>query len=447
MKRVLFSPVGTTDPIRGNYDGPFLHIIRNYKPEVIYIFLTKEMNAIDEKMDLYEKAARKIVPDAEIIKLHHAEFDKPHDFNLSHKIVSRDLNEILLRHKDDEIIANVTSSTTQIQNCIYLVAAISKKHYKLVQVPTPRNASNDGSRVDISFDLEKEWANNLDNLIHDSEIKNRCIEIIPENVRKIVATETILSHIKRYDYKAAYEVAMDNSPLINSSICNLLQAADLRLSLFYNEASLLAKKLGYQFVTVRSNDAVKIFEYLMYLKIRMEQNEVCEFARAVTPLFLEISKAYLENVFKINILQYCEDKNGIDWLISNRLKEDSDLFAYYDQTYHPNFRDAELAFSNALPMIEYYCIKNNRLKDLDNARNLREFEKNVRNVAAHQIEGLTPEILKQKYGFDMENIFDCLKSFFTTTFQNYVKNSLQIWDTYTLLNENIAGALNTNVVN
>lgn len=30
---VLFSPIGRSDPIRGNFDGPFLHIIRNYKPK------------------------------------------------------------------------------------------------------------------------------------------------------------------------------------------------------------------------------------------------------------------------------------------------------------------------------------------------------------------------------------------------------------------------------
>ena len=31
-KYVFFSTIGKSDPIRGNYDGPFLHILRHYKP-------------------------------------------------------------------------------------------------------------------------------------------------------------------------------------------------------------------------------------------------------------------------------------------------------------------------------------------------------------------------------------------------------------------------------
>lgn len=36
---VLFSPVGTSDPIRGYKDGPMLHIARVYRPYKIYIFI------------------------------------------------------------------------------------------------------------------------------------------------------------------------------------------------------------------------------------------------------------------------------------------------------------------------------------------------------------------------------------------------------------------------
>lgn len=53
---VLFSPIGRSDPIRGNFDGPFLHIIRNYKPKKAYIFLTKEMWEYDMYDNRYEKS-------------------------------------------------------------------------------------------------------------------------------------------------------------------------------------------------------------------------------------------------------------------------------------------------------------------------------------------------------------------------------------------------------
>ena len=43
VKQVLFSCVGTSDPIRGEHDGPMLHIVRNYRPEAVWLFLTPEM--------------------------------------------------------------------------------------------------------------------------------------------------------------------------------------------------------------------------------------------------------------------------------------------------------------------------------------------------------------------------------------------------------------------
>ena len=38
-KRVLFSPIGTTDPIRDCYDGGCLHIVRHYRPQKVVLYL------------------------------------------------------------------------------------------------------------------------------------------------------------------------------------------------------------------------------------------------------------------------------------------------------------------------------------------------------------------------------------------------------------------------
>ena len=42
-KKYLFSPIGNTDPIKYLYDGSMLHICRYYKPDVVYLYLSKEM--------------------------------------------------------------------------------------------------------------------------------------------------------------------------------------------------------------------------------------------------------------------------------------------------------------------------------------------------------------------------------------------------------------------
>ena len=54
-KYILFSPVGTHDPIGISKDktkiseGSMLHIIRHYKPEIVYLYVAKEVNKTDNR--------------------------------------------------------------------------------------------------------------------------------------------------------------------------------------------------------------------------------------------------------------------------------------------------------------------------------------------------------------------------------------------------------------
>lgn len=41
--KVLFSPIGGSDPIRTDSDGPMLHIVRHENPTHVKLFFTKEM--------------------------------------------------------------------------------------------------------------------------------------------------------------------------------------------------------------------------------------------------------------------------------------------------------------------------------------------------------------------------------------------------------------------
>ena len=43
MKRILFSCVGSTDPVRGLRDGSMLHIMRHYRPDKVVLYLSAEI--------------------------------------------------------------------------------------------------------------------------------------------------------------------------------------------------------------------------------------------------------------------------------------------------------------------------------------------------------------------------------------------------------------------
>lgn len=50
---VLFSPVGGTDPISNERDGALLHICRIYKPDIVYLYMSKEMLEFHKKDNRY----------------------------------------------------------------------------------------------------------------------------------------------------------------------------------------------------------------------------------------------------------------------------------------------------------------------------------------------------------------------------------------------------------
>ena len=51
--KVLFSPVGGTDPITNFRDGAMLHICRHYQPDKVYLYLSKEMCELHDKCNPY----------------------------------------------------------------------------------------------------------------------------------------------------------------------------------------------------------------------------------------------------------------------------------------------------------------------------------------------------------------------------------------------------------
>lgn len=52
----LFSPIGNTDPIKYFYDGSMLHICRYYKPDVVYLYLSKEMMEYHKEDNRYVRS-------------------------------------------------------------------------------------------------------------------------------------------------------------------------------------------------------------------------------------------------------------------------------------------------------------------------------------------------------------------------------------------------------
>lgn len=57
-KKILFSPVGGTDPIKYFRDGSMLHICRHYQPDIVY--LSHEMMEYHRQDNRYVDALKRL---------------------------------------------------------------------------------------------------------------------------------------------------------------------------------------------------------------------------------------------------------------------------------------------------------------------------------------------------------------------------------------------------
>lgn len=433
---ILFTPVGMSDPIRGNYDGPFLHILRYKKPEKAYVFLTKETLAFHLEDNRYERLGKKVCPDCQFVFMDYSYIDNPSDYLIIDKALKEAFNKVYEENNHSEIIVNITSGTTQMNSSLYVLAASSRVKIKLISVFTHEKASNKSNPVGNDFDIDCEWDNDFDNITGDSHIVSRCKEILPENVRYQIAVESIISHINVYDYKAALLVADNSKGLFSHEIRFLLQAMSKRINLFYDEAYELSKKAGYRFSTLNTQGERELFEYLLYLQTLIKRKEISEFARAVSPILTELILSFIKNEYAVDFIEMCcyyDEKNDLFKIKREKLGKICPI-EVYDKEFKPSFNDnKDLSFSSLIPFVKHYNnIKNDNPVDLGKILELRDFEINVRNRTAHQIIGISDPMLKKRFGYHTVQILNNIKYLFNRAFPRYERNAP--WDSYDSFN-------------
>lgn len=159
MGYILFSPIGKTDPITNYCDGSMLHICRVYKPQKVYLYISKEMLEFHHSDDRYRKAINylaqkeQIEIDIEVIERPNLEnvqlFDSFYDEfeNILHDIQAENEGKILL---------NVSSGTPAMKSALQFLAIINID-WLPIQVTTPQKGANRNKPEFYDYDFDTEW--------------------------------------------------------------------------------------------------------------------------------------------------------------------------------------------------------------------------------------------------------------------------------------------------
>lgn len=449
MSNILFSTLGMTDPIKNDHDGPFLHIMRHYKPEKVYFFMTKRVCELADQDDRYRIQTAKLCEeegfDCEIVELRYEEIDRPEQFDLFYPIFEKELINIYNANPGCQLLINLSSGTPQMKSTCHLLALTAPFPVIPIQVTTPNERENYGSP---DYDLEKSWGNNLDN--HpDLEPKKRTREVEAENLRYLFLREAAISNIEAYNYNAALNILTGVKDFVPGDVLWLLRAARNRKNMELSEAEKDSKMAGYDLYPVKSSDAKDLFEYLLVLDLQQKTGLLMDFARGISPALSRLFEYFLEKKCNRRVKRdYCVQIGATPghWkIMRDKLKKtEPQLLDYYDQRFSGFFRDSDLSCSSLLPMLEFDCRESGRYPNaviLEKAVAMRNVEEKIRNRAAHSITAIKEAQFTRAAGISSERLLKDMKWMFQQIYAPYFTSKADVWDSYNQMNRQIIAGL------
>ena len=451
---ILFSPLGGTDPINKSdfTDGSMLHICRYYNIDKVYLYMTKEIIDRHNKDDRYRFYINKLAEEqnrsiqCEIIEAPYMVDVQKYDPFYPEFI---DKIEKIIREKndDDRLYINVSSGTPAIKGALLVLQNIKEYDCEIIQVSTPKKSINKQDEDLMPFwkdNMSKEEQNRFEGISRDgNKFKGRCEKVgIPE-LSRLRQEDIIKKLITEYDYVAALAVARSMEKHLTTNYIAELRYAVNRYNLHMKKVDNDYQKEGFDFTPVKGEKERKLFEYTLCLEIKMKRNEYIDFIRGITPIIVDLFECILENKAGIVIGKYCyiDSKKVRRWntkRIERIIPEVGDSIKnIVELGYRKSTGNNGEYIWSFIKSAEFVYLIDNIIQDTELTKlveDLRNIEKEVRNIAAHDIVSLDSNDIKVRTGFTPVQIMEMIKKLFSYT--NFSIKS-EYWNSYEDMNEEL----------
>ena len=451
-KKVLLTFAGNTDPTRGEHDGPIIHICRYYKPDKIYLILTKEMEERDEKpYNIYERAIKENLKNyiPEIIRIKTGIKDA-HHFDIYFNWIYETFETIKKENKDAEIYLNMTSGTSQMTTNL-LMYYIDSLDLNLIpiQVETYKKQSNQSEEnnktVDKNYDVEAEAICNCDN-----EEKTRTYRIVEPDLRKysrILTKNQIEKLLEQYKYEAISELLKRNIFDKNLELNTLVNFAIERTNLKGLNCNKKLNSLNnkdynklYYFTKDKSisriPDWYQIVDFFSLANIKQKTEDISTYTLMLEPIIVKIYLSILRDLMGKNLDElFKRDSNGykielrrLENGLEEMIKEDLNRDSLKDNVY--------ISAQVLVSTIKYYLKNNINLANYINVEyfnNLAETlakMKTVRNTLAHELKSISREDFNKESETTVEQINSKILDFFNKFYTplGYKREMVDIYD-------------------
>ena len=412
MATVLYSCVGTTDPVRGFRDGGLMHIMRHYRPEAVYLFLTSEMIELDRRDDRFNKCFRKISQEIEGYNPQLIRFEtdiaNPSDMDLVFEPMEELLAQIRRERPRDQILVNLTSGTPQMQVVLAQIALNPRYGALGIQVPSPENASSKALRTNHpDYLVDEELAGNLDGGV---DALNRC------RVPKMMAIrrDQLRSRMEGLIAKRSYGTIAQLADELPEPMAQLAEHLYYRSRFLLPRAEALA--VGLEAMELHCGPGVydqeqyKMVEYFAMLRHLVHLHRYTDFMLRLNPFLVRLELALLRQKLAQRGIQ-------LDYLLPvdryNRRKinpgridaVDPNLKAYMEMRFSSDcgqpktleYRDVSIKMLNYI--LEFY---NSDLVTVALLSACEKANERLRNSSAHDLFTITNQEIVGVCGLDAE---------------------------------------------
>lgn len=394
--KILFTPAGDTDPVRGFRDGAILHILRHYQSiDKVILFLTKDMEKKEKDNQCYTRGIASVSPDMEV-EMIQSGITEPHKYEKLTQI-QETFDEVYHSYPEDtEWFLNVSSGTPQIKTVMALLA-LDYPRTKAIQVDSPMKGSNRDNHPNEENDMVEMIELNEDRIHED--MPNRCSEPPLLLLKKHSLKRQIISLVKNYEYAGALQLVEQNEGLFSEDTKKLLHHAVYRRNLMWKEANRVISSYEGKPLIPNPDD---FSEYFQVMEMRQKKKQLPEFIVKLSPILMGLGMKYMENLSQFH-LEKCGDPTFKGFCIKRNkvYKAYPRLLSYFDSVLYPReFRDSDLSFANIVWICEY--LQKNELSGNEIHKRvtgifakLRVAEEFTRNLVAHEITNLSDAKIKE----------------------------------------------------
>lgn len=435
MAKILFSPIGGSDPIRNYHDGSMLHICRNYLPDRVVLYLSGEMyqHHVQDNRYVYclEELGKKMSHPFEIEVIVRDELTEVQDYEYFYTEFTKCINDIVAQMDEgDELLLNVSSGTPAMKNALIILATLAEFSFQPIQVSTPLKRSNYMDENTKKYEVQEQWEFDEDNEPQEGDT-SRCEEIKSLNLVKLLKVNLLEKHLQAYDYTAALEIARDLKNHISVKATAMIEQANERNQLNTKRVNELAKKIDYQPMPVKNQENCDLLEYVLLLQMKVRRKEYADFIRAITPVVFELFYRVLKRQCHIDIKDYCDEKkSGLRWNLE-KIKQTEVGDILQKEYAATGFRGGPVYSSQLKPLILHYS-GSEKVNTL--VTDLRHAEEKARNKAAHTIVSITNEKIVKWTDYTAEELLVKIQQL--TLFVVPGQDG-SIWDSYDRMNEAI----------